>query len=505
MSAIGDYVHLTARGYINPKYANKSEEITPTYFSQAQQIFTTRQAALDKYFSNTQYKPLAKTLEMKMNEILSLFQKSDLSKEEQELVDSILKDMAQQLDDKFTGIKFTRSLEKGASILGNTRQIKINENHSYQQIVDQVNNLLAKIGNRLKSFQGGKKAEALKVAIADAQKSFDQILKTISQEIDKMMQQSQGLTQRGLAKKKKELLLSQLENTKIINVINNIIASLKVSNNAEFIGAVGEYFTEAITDLLIGTSVDAVGNTIASASQTGNLSKESGYYIESFPVWTDWKKVLDTKSEIQISNGNFIATMTSGIVKDKADIVITASNKEKIGVSVKNYSEYFAQEFGIKITSSSPFLSLIQNENNDNFINHYLNLRVAHNTTKIADSQSYVAVLSKQAQQADTIMRQLIMQKTFTNKNVVGSMNNADIFVYIERPGRGKQPRAYVRAMPELIKKVFEQNTSLRLPTAIPNHFESSGYQSRINGIFAYLHKYKILFSFNPEIIKSQI
>lgn len=511
MSAIGDYIHLTARGYINSKYSHKSENYTPIYYQEAHSVIKNREALLDN-FLKSRHTQLIESVNRQLNDMLQMFQrkKVDLSKEEQILQESIMQDLLVRLNDEFTGVTLNlQKLEKGPQLLGRLKQIKLKETSlpSYTVLISKIEHAFQIINSALDQYKG---KESLKIQniLANIQAS-ELAFKNLKMEVESTLRQgekSQGLSDAALVRYRKEILLRP-ENfstfTSIIDTINSVIQSLKVSSNSLLSAAIGEEFVNLAMEQLYGTAINALGDTLISSTRTANNTKKSGYDLSYFTNNTNWSKVLENTS-YTIENNNFIATMKSDIVKDKADITITSKKNNTLGIQVKNYPEYIASEYGLKMIDGAPFLALVQNENNDNFVNHYLNLRARHNTTKIADPQSYVARLIPEQQNISRVMSKLIMIKAATGKGVVGGANIAtEVFVYIDRPGRGQAPVAHVRSMQSLIEQALAEDYNLHLPVSIKNEYAATP-QDRIDNILHELHEYKIKWSITSEMVKAK-
>ena len=69
MSAIGDYIHLTARGYINSKYSHKGENYTPIYYQEAHSVIKNREVVLDS-FLKSRHASLIKNIDRQLNDML---------------------------------------------------------------------------------------------------------------------------------------------------------------------------------------------------------------------------------------------------------------------------------------------------------------------------------------------------------------------------------------------------------------------------------------------------
>lgn len=511
MSAIGDYIHLTARGYKDPAYANKSGKWASIQYGDAQKIISAREAQLDQYLK-TQHSSLVTNLENKLNELLGMFQKNqnDLTQEEKELSESIANALVERLAEEFAGITIDmKKLETGPKLLGKVRTVKITENNvSYNKLLPRIEEIFKNITKALSSYQGRNSTKIQKIEkdlenIAEDFKSFQQMLKSA---IDQKAANSPGLSQQALDTYGTKLLKDpQNFNTfsAIVTSLNSVINALKIPSSSKVAGAIGEEFTELAMEQLLGSAINALDETIESSVRTGPNTKTSGYDTKYFRAGTKWEKVLK-KGQVTIDSNGFIATMTNDIVQDKADITITTSKANKIGVQVKNYPRYIAEEYGLKMIDGAPFLALVQNENEDNFVNHYINLWVKHNTNKVADPKSIVQSLNKEKQNISRVMTKLLMIKAATGKGVLGGSGvSTEVFVYIDRQGQGKAPRAYVRSMASLINQVLGEDYHFRLPTQIDNTYAESGPQDRIDNILSQLHSFKVKWSISADTVRA--
>jgi hypothetical protein len=87
-------------------------------------------------------------------------------------------------------------------------------------------------------------------------------------------------------------------------------------------------------------------------------------------------------------------------------------NKSNVGISVKNYSDETMSKKGIH-NSVTNVLTLLQNENADDFINHYLNL------SSIQENNNYVFKDSFSREAAYKLIRQIIVAKLLTGYNTL--------------------------------------------------------------------------------------
>lgn len=178
---------------------------------------------------------------------------------------------------------------------------------------------------------------------------------------------------------------------------------------------------------------------------------------------------------------------TSGTQADKVDVEITLRNKEHASISVKNYSPT-SLEAGIRNTSAN-LLMLLQNENNDDFINHFLNL---------SSLKEYYNDFNRIA--AYNLIKEIVIAKLITGYNTVTSatgdtMTTANIFAVYNAQGttladgsKGASVKLY--DMRDILMNIFEGKRYNNL--YIPQFFyeanrKQSNYMMRITNIMKQL------------------
>lgn len=166
---------------------------------------------------------------------------------------------------------------------------------------------------------------------------------------------------------------------------------------------------------------------------------------------------------IYIDKGDYIIT-TEGNAQDKVDVKINFKDNKDMTISVKNYSpESLAR--GVTNTSAS-LLGLLQNENDNDFINHYLNLSGIKEFRDDGNKENIVILIKK------IVTAKLITGYNTTTGISGQKMNEANIFAVFNSRGFGKQGASIkLYSMADVLQGVFRNSRyqNIKVPTSLIN------------------------------------
>lgn len=422
MSAIGDYVHLTYTGYVEKQGAKR----TP-YFDNYGTAFYAKQRRFQNWIQK-QNSPIAKTMEKETNKILQLlkrYKSGTVTTSEKQYVEALLSDLWEQLDTKYLTIDKVAAAsagllqasgfyvgqytgEKGGKQIIQTEAIS-NINNQLQKL---LNNTLDDVFVHVKNLtQDTLTLKTIEKEIKNTQSNIDNFIAQLQKECKTLnstdfQQTSQVLN--GLFQNLNNTLKnnSTYDNINLEQEINNIAEALNAGLAAnQYKGDISEALIAVIGQRLMGVA----GSTVEKAIVSGQERSQRGIDTHFFSGDIKWDSALEGK-KFKKPFGDFI--VSADAVQDKVDVKIELETGRRAYISAKNYNTK-TLERGVTNKSAS-FLTLIQNENDHDFINHYLNLNAVHGNWRS---------LRASAEQINNLIRQIIVAKLITGYNTITGQN----------------------------------------------------------------------------------
>ena len=521
MSVIGDYVHWTKRGYVEPEFGNRDTSINQVYYKTVFESIEQKHKKIQTRYMNNKHKQLAKDIEQQLIKTEELFYKpeANLTQAEKDYLEAVITDWDNKLDKEFSGLTVNyRTFTKGQDVFSRMQNLKIKSasainNNAIKAIETKVNKML----NILDNYSGSQ-TTSIKNAKEDLQ-NIAQDISSIKQDLIKLLNQQKTEADTNVKKAiQSQITLLQNDTFNLVSQINSILSTFKWKNSTKIVGAIGEIGVESIlmhSDYFASKEIDnSMQEFVKSTKWTANATHQTGYDISYFPTWLDqgdWRNIINN-NKMKITSDGFAGTILHDFAKDKADITIETVDGEEIGVSIKNYSSWTAMNRGVGILKGSSFLSMVQNENEYDFVNHYINLHTYSKNDasygKQKDFKSYVSRVALGRDRITSAMKKLLIYKAFTSNEIIykkkgkiTKANNTDIFIYIERPNAKKKPIIKVFTMTDIIDKTLDF-IQIDMPTKIIQQGEET-WQERIKNILQRLHVYKVNASidfsnFNP-------
>lgn len=437
MSAIGDYVHLTFAGYVK----EKGEDRGP-FFEYCGSALAIREKHFNQWIDK-QFSPIKKELEQELQKNLSLLKsfkdnKGNISMvEENEIAMALIEDLWNELEIKYLTVDKIAATSSGlidsASFFSGTNVGKNGANTFRQQmtvgnintqIQNLLNNTLDTINKEIFSILSKDDLETKKIndAVLKTRNKLNSFILNLSQKMKVIDTSSQKNTFNILQKIFKDLQ-EELEKNEELNTSINLMNKLNklaygltrgITEN-QFKGDIAEALIAITARRMSGIALKESNKTISSAMISGQERSSRGIDTNNFIPGLDWEKIAD-KESFKRPFGEFI--VSADAVQDKVDIKIELEGGEHTYISAKNYSAKSLKD-GVTNKSAS-FLSLIQNENGNNLINHYLNLNAVNGGR---------ATLKRNADAYNNFIRKITIAKLITGYSTIVGLNSQTMSV----------------------------------------------------------------------------
>lgn len=438
MSAIGDYVHLTFAGYAERKGVDKEP-----FFEYCGSALAIREKHFNQWIDK-QFSPIKKELEQELQKNLSLLKsfkdnKGNISMvEENEIAMALIEDLWNELEIKYLTVDKIAATSSGlidsASFFSGTNVGKNGANTFRQQmtvgnintqIQNLLNNTLDTINKEIFSILSNKddlETKKINDAVLKTRNKLNSFILNLSQKMKVIDTSSQKNTFNILQKIFKDLQ-EELEKNEELNTSINLMNKLNklaygltrgITEN-QFKGDMAEALIAITARRMSGIALKESNKTISSAMISGQERSSRGIDTNNFIPGLDWEKIAD-KESFKRPFGEFI--VSADAVQDKVDIKIELEGGEHTYISAKNYSAKSLKD-GVTNKSAS-FLSLIQNENGNNLINHYLNLNAVNGGR---------ATLKRNADAYNNFIRKITIAKLITGYSTIVGLNSQTMSV----------------------------------------------------------------------------
>ena len=448
MSAIGDYVHLTYYGY--------QHGIEPV-ISNFQKSLNNKNRIVNEYLKKKTGKDAEiLSLETTAQNMLNLIN-PDIKDNKGDNYEILQKAIEQEL----RNIEL-RTLD--AQTIKNSYKGKYNfQNTAKSYTSEDIENLIAKEIDRLRMSKDSRykeKKENLNKVLIDIQNNIKTQLTGNSQ--------SPGFREaiNGYVKELNDLLKGLNKNKQIgtITKIKHIIKQLEKVNNwgttsKEWSGALGESITGVAGRVAEGIGYKAI---------VKNLGQQ-----ESFKA-IDKSQILISDADLNSRKGWKIGIdnmiyFSYKETQEKIDVNIEFLDGSNLGVSTKSYSHNALQIYGIENKAASA-ITLLSNENQENFINHYLNI---NSLKDIPNQKEKVDLITK-------LVKKIILIKLMTGWNTAtnkGIMKDANVFFVIDTTNY----KVYVREMTDVINAMIGRDAHLAIQLPSTSEFISHNRRDPIN------------------------
>lgn len=523
MSAIGDYIHRSLKGYM------AEEEGRPPYFSTAKEAYQKKKAEIKRQIEmekvDKELEKQAKKLEDMLNDFLHQNSSSDA------LLNSEYKQQLQEFNDTVLMTEYPQYVAKyflqvesksinSKRLTTKIGEINMNTNTSGIEI-DRISKKLELINRNI--TEATKKGRIGKNSIEELEKQYNDLQIMFNDIKTKLQKDNPGIKS-----------FNKKNNMEFFTQLNLLINKVEFSNELNYArGRVLELFVPFFVNHINQTVENKIAFTL-SKQQGGKSSKSlPGLSQANFAQNIDLTQVIDMKAgkTIEDKNAKFIASIKVP-TEDKVDFYLAVNGKD-IGFSAKNYAVSSPDFSGISLVKGQSLLTLLQNENDENFVNHYLTLIQPLDTKGVKNERQRIKTRQSQY---NKLVYQLLLLKALTGYNVLkynedkNSLITTDAaqFLIINDSAAGKNNNIKVLSTKRLMNKILK--TFKSIDTASPvslsvgskigydynsfasftlrsNPYDINGQtvEKRITDILMQAHAQKIHMSLKANFVKETI
>lgn len=488
MSAIGNYIHLTAKGYV--EHGTSLNSTYRQWSNQAQW----RQAQIQKI-----PQVLDKTIEEYEDMVNALSTSSNqASVDTAKIQNSVLQKLIQEFPNKFTQANFdtmTIDLPRGQELqenyIGRVRA-NLSKNKSGETLytLSTMRQLVNKINKLEVIFQKQSKKALSKGLTTQDLKEFESKIK----QIKKLYKDAYGKVIDELDDKtiQKMSTTGGKEVRALRDELNSAIATYaSYPALSLYEGTLWEYILGATAYAAGKTAYSTLEEAIQKTIQ-GNQNIETQFNTRAFAA--------GVLKNIKINNTALeIVEKEDTSVRSKIDVSLTWG-QEKLNISAKNIAVHDTHGFAT-LVSNSPLLVMIQNMDTD-FVNHYLNCRILHlHGTKYMRLDSAYSTQKQNVNQATDEMSKNLIITALTGLGVRDTNKQVNIFAVNDKNKRGIK----IITVHKLAKKLENAQLSVKFGKhritqyyfKANKEFQGQNAIQRINGLMQELHALKVHASFN--------
>lgn len=485
MSAIGEYVHLTARGYNEHGITRDGAKETYNYAAEKKRLNERM-----KVSSFNEKEKLEKALKV----IFSPEDKSNVSAEkirnaiEKTLDESFGKSLG-EIDWSTGDVQDVNAASRIAS--KNVHQIQ----SEGEKVSVKVKNMISAIRTLEESAREIKDVttkEFLWKQITEIYRQLNKIIKECNEDI-----QERGIItilRAGGGKYKNYSIDTTREDTQnLITTVNELIqtyAKTPAINLQK--GTLFEYAIALAPIIASGTAEEEVDKVIEEFSKNVMGDDRSNIVInlENSSPEIDFKKITESRYWIvHPASKTLVSTLPS---QHKIDVSLQWEDNNSYAVSAKNVK--LSRGSIVHILSGGNFLYLLQDENPD-FINHFLNIVAAHKDGKIDSSMTLgvfdtmKTILLYKALSGDTFQRQSA-ELFIVNNNITGEAKIFEVKDLI------------LKAQEDLEKYANLKINDKKIENLKLNNAMAETVSQRITNLIAQVHNMKVDAALKSSILK---
>ena len=523
MSAIGDYIHRSLKGYM------AEEGDRPPYFNTATEAYKKKKAEIKRQIEmekvDKELEKQAKKLEDMLNSFLhqnsssDAALKSEYEQQLQEFNDTVLMTEYPQYVAKY----FLQVESKSINNKRLTTKIgEINMDTNKPGIeIDRISKKLELINRNI--TEATKKGRIGKNSIEELEKQYNDLQTMFNNIKTKLREDNPDIKS-----------FNKKGNIEFFTQLNLLINKVEFSNELNYArGRVLELFVPFIVNHINQTVENKIAFTF-SKQQGGKSSKSlPGLSQANFAQNVDLTQVIDMKAGkiIEDKNAKFIASIKIP-TEDKVDFYLAVNGKD-IGFSAKNYAVSSPDFSGISLVKGQSLLTLLQNENDENFVNHYLTLIQPLDTKGVKNGRQRIKTRQSQY---NKLVYQLLLLKALTGYNVLkynedkNSLITTDAaqFLIINDSAAGKNNNIKVLSTKRLMNKILKTFKSIDTASPVslsvgsktgydynsfanftlqsnPYDINGQSVEERITDILIKAHAQKIHMSLKANFVKETI
>ena len=499
MGAIGDYIHRSLKGYRSGDESPHLSEATKAYAAKKSQI--QQQIILSEEDSNLE--DAANNLETILNKFLT-----------QDKGNPNYERLLEEFNNEVFIKEFPQYITNQFLKISNRSGMKIQEISAKGRVpLETVKKKLNQIDNIIKAIKKGK------VNIQTAEK--------LETEYNALKDTYTKMTE------KKEIKgINAGSNKNFFTELNTLINELQFSNELMYAkGKALELFVPFIVDYINKKTTEKIQFTI-SQKQGGKDSKSlPGIAISNFAQdkGIDLAKVMGTTKEKISKYSNFIPSIQIP-TENKIDFYLAIDGSD-IGFTAKNYAVSSEGFKGIALVKKQSLLTLLQNENEANFVNHYFTLIQPLD----CEGEKSAQRIKVYQHQYNYLVYKLLLVKALTGYNVLKyNESNTDNkifttdaaqFLIINDSAASNYTKNNIKIISTkaLINKILKtpNSTSLSMGSKLSYDYNSfanftlqqqpykkdkfSTSQERITDILIKVHAQKIHMSLKPDFVRQSI
>lgn len=497
---IGNYIHYRASNYL--KYGTTMSQKSSGRALNLEKILEDKHAFIKMQFQAQQSDKFKEQYQETLNYLFGKEGSLLSKKEEQEALEKEFKKIVQE---KFPNIiiDYATLNTDGASAL---QQIDINKRVSKGKTRMSFDFIEKQIDELSKFMYRQEIKDKYSEKELKQHRNILQRITKIEQEMFTMAKAGVGYSPAFVKMSKKNkastglglnLAKLNLKQKSFFSDLNYLISLYNISNKSIIQGELGELSAAFAGAKMQGIGANELKKFIEEAMIGDKNKTSSGYWQADFSsTFVNLAKLGETKGwEHHSDNGGYVKAIMP--TQNKIDIQIETPEGKKT-LSVKNYN--LKNRSTISAMTGVSFLTLIQNENQDNFINHYFNITAEHP----APDDNEVPLMQIR-DRIHSLMKQIILINALTGLNISktaldGMKSNQDVAKYFVINDSSKSGKFKIFTMSELLNLAtgdqagfskFAKVSGYNDPTW-DNMWAESGPQERITKILMQAHQMKL-------------
>ena len=424
MSALGNYIHYYKRNYFSyginqtagPRNEGKNLNIEKLVADKRREITNAFQVKEEDKFKK-EYQAALNYLYGSMKNLNT----KDLEEREKDELKQAFYQMVQKefpnIIIDYSSLRATGGLEK----IGELQKINPNDTALSFGVIK------SKLESLSNLFQNEKiKEQYSEKEIQQKYKLFEKVVNTENKLYNQLLQTGVG-RKRGYIKMQHpnqtmsfgmNLLNANQEQRAFIRDLNELIAFFNKSSKSNIHGRLGELSAAVAGAKMAGVAAEHLAEFLEKALVGTSASSPTYAKVNFSNEFVDLQKLATTGWKYNDKTGN---VMVNRPTQDKVDIRIETEDGLKY-LSVKNYNlkKGSAQ---ISLVSGTSLLTMLQDDNQDDFINHYLNIT----SSRTEEKGTTVNYLSNYRALMHDVMKELILTKALTGLNIQKTMKNGQM------------------------------------------------------------------------------
>lgn len=502
MSAIGDYVHLTAAGYY--RHGTKRFDKNESNYNQVPKIFQNQKSSLRKKMEAKKSNELLSSQEqIELSEALELLMRPSGSQQQIEELNRIwqamLGEFSKEFNDSLGDIQRQCANVFADSALGNTQNFlkmidtKVKKDQSTRQI--KLQTILKRIKTIQHLMANAEKTPKLEVLKNQIDEIYENLAVASNQSEEALRDTGYNLgddnVQLSPNIEMSNLLLTEQQYGGVVSALNKIIARTSGSANLQK-GTLFQYMIAVAPLVCKKTTVDNLEDFLKT-SVVGTTGKSS-VSIDSSRFFEGVKLGDILKNYQQKVNDHFY--VSNSVSQDKVDVMLQW-NEKTIPISAKNINMRSGKN--IHLVSGASLLAMVA-DLDQNYMNHFLNITAQHNFSK--DTK---IIQPNLLNQAHISLKEILMLEALQGYKT--NAQQADFFVVNDNTTGKVKIYSIAQLVLDALDKIdnfVQVTTNGETPIEnirFANDFALKDYSARITKLVGNVHAQKISVSLNPNML----